>query len=65
MLLPVLGPQYREHVDQMEQVEQRATKIVGAGSLLRCEEGLRELGLFSPEKDHWREPNRSSPVPMR
>lgn len=64
MLQPVLGPQYREDIDQLEQAEQRDTKIVGAGALLLCEEGLRELGLFNLEKDHCRKPGRSSPVPM-
>lgn len=65
MLRPVLGPQYREDVDELEQVEQRAPEIVEAGALLPCEKGLRELGLLSWEKDHCRKPNRNFLLPAR
>lgn len=39
MLHPIWGPQNWEAFDQLKQVEQRATKIAGAGSCLCCEEG--------------------------
>lgn len=62
---PFLGPRFKEGVDQLEQLEQRVIKLVAAGSILRYEKGLRELGLFSLKKDHCSGPSRSSPVPIR
>lgn len=59
MVHPIWGPQCWEDFDQLEQVEQRATKIAGAGSHLCCVEGLREPCLFCLEKDRCREPNRN------
>lgn len=59
MLNPIWGPQYWKDFDQLEQTEQRATKIAGAELHLCCEEGLRELNLFCLEKDHCRESNRN------
>lgn len=51
--------QFWEDFDQLEQIEQRATKRAGAGSHLCSEEGLGEPSLFCLERDHCREPNRN------
>lgn len=59
MLHPIWGPQYWEDFDQLEPVEQRATKIAGARLHLCWEEGLRELSSFCLEKDYCRESNRN------
>lgn len=47
----------------MQQAKQRAANR--AGTLSLCEVGQRELGLLSLQKDHCREPNFSSPMPMK
>ena len=44
------GPQYRKDVELLEQVQMRATKMIRGPEHLSCEEGVRELGLFSLEK---------------
>ncbi|GAB0185573.1 hypothetical protein GRJ2_001022600 [Grus japonensis] len=44
------GPQYRRDMELLEQVQRRATKMIGGMEHLSCEDRLRELGLFSLEK---------------
>ena len=44
------APQYKRDVDKMESVRHRAMKVIRGLEHLLCGEGLRELGLFSLEK---------------
>jgi len=46
----LLSPQHRKDMELLEQDERRATIMIRGLEHLCCEERLRELGLFSPEK---------------
>ena len=45
------GPHYRKEVELLEQVQRRATKMIRGLEDLSCKERLRELGLFSLERE--------------
>ena len=44
------APQFKKDRDLLEGTQQRATKMIKGPEHLLCEEGLRNLGLFSPGK---------------
>ena len=49
-----LGPLHRKDVQQLEQVQRRAVKMVKGLEQFSCEEKLKELDLFSLEKSKFR-----------
>ncbi|GAB0188327.1 mitochondrial enolase superfamily member 1 [Grus japonensis] len=44
------GPQYKRDMELLEQLQRRATKLIRGLEHLSCEDGPRELGLFTLEK---------------
>jgi len=44
------GPQYRRHMERLERVQRRGTKMIRGLEHVSSEENLRELGLVSLEK---------------
>ena len=50
VLCPGLGPQHKEVMELLKQVQRRAIKMHRGLEHLSCEERLRELGLFRLEK---------------
>jgi len=47
VLHQVLSPQVRSDMDMWDSLQRRATKMIQGMEYLPCENGLRELGLFS------------------
>jgi len=54
VLHPALEPSAQKYVELLEQVQRRATETIRVLENLSCEDRLRELGLFSLEKERLR-----------